>query len=90
MRWIKNSSGKEDSMLTFATISFFVVSLIVVLSCVKSFMSKNISFEFTTPDNTLILGYLGATFTSYVVRRNSRDKVNSLPTTEKKEENSDA
>ena len=57
-------------MLTFAFISFIIVSFCVVLSMFKGFVFKNFSFELTTPDTALLLGYLAATFGAYVARRN--------------------
>jgi len=67
--WIKNTKGRPDSMLTFATISFIVVSFIILLSVIKSLSIKETTINFALPDTTLVLGYLGACFSSYVVRR---------------------
>ncbi len=76
MKWMmKNSNGKKDSMLTFAFISFMIVSIVILLSVVKSFTVKGVLFEFHPPNDVLLLGYLGATFGSYVTKRYHDNKI---------------
>lgn len=70
-------------MLTFAFVSFVITSFIIVASVFKSVAFKTFSIELIQPDNTLVLGYLGAAFTSYVMRRNAKDKLDKA----KEEEN---
>ena len=67
--WIKNSKNKPDAMLTFATISFAVVTLNIFLATVGtlSFNTTNITFQHI--DSGLMAAYLGSTFTAYVSRR---------------------
>lgn len=67
--WIKNSKQKPDAMLTFATISFAVVTLNIFLATVGtlSFNTTNITFQHI--DSGLMAAYLGSTFTAYVSRR---------------------
>lgn len=77
MNWMmKNSRGNRDSMLTFAFVSFLVVSLVILLSVVKSFTVHGSTFEFHPPNDTLLLGYLSVSFTSYVTRRYTSEKLN--------------
>jgi len=78
MMWMKNSGGKPDAMFSLAVFSW-VITTILLLGTV--FQGKiqlgNISFTISSPDATLILGYLAATFSSYVIRRNKKDQINA-------------
>jgi membrane protein implicated in regulation of membrane protease activity len=56
-------------MLTFALISFLVVTFNIFLSTVGSFSAGSISVEFTALDSAVMAVYLGATFSAYVSRR---------------------
>lgn len=67
--WIKNSNGKKDSMLTFATISFFVVTLSIFLSSISEVTFGEFSITFLPLDAGLASIYIGATFTAYVTRK---------------------
>jgi len=67
--WVKNSSGKEDAMLTFATISFIIVTISVILSSIAEINFKNFHITFVPLDPSLASIYLGATFTAYVTRK---------------------
>lgn len=67
--WIKNTSGKPDAMLTFATFSFVVVTLNVLLSTFGMVSFKDFSVQFQALDSSVMGVYLGATFTAYVSRR---------------------
>tara|TARA_R100000152_G_C6705797_1_gene134412 strand:- start:419 stop:694 length:276 start_codon:yes stop_codon:yes gene_type:complete len=67
--WIKNTSGKPDAMLTFAVISFAVVTANLLLSTIGSIESDKFSIGFTAMDAGIMTAYLGATFTAYVTRR---------------------
>lgn len=76
MKWMMNNSkGKPDAMLTFAFVAFCVVSFVILGSMLKSVTHKAFEVEIATPDNTLLLGYLGATFGAYVARRNKEHVV---------------
>lgn len=80
MRWMmKNSKGKPDSMMTFAFWSFIVVSVVILLSVVKSFTFRGTTFEFHPPNDALLLGYLATCFGGYVTRRYHDDKLNKTP-----------
>ena len=70
MGWIKNSKGKRDAMLTFATIGFSVVTLNILLHMFSPICDKN----FEMMDESILTIYIGATFSSYVVRRMSDKK----------------
>jgi len=74
MKWMKNSKGNEDFLLTTAFISFVVVSACIILSLFKGFIFKNLSVEIATPDNSLLTFYLTSTFGAYVARRSMADK----------------
>mgnify|MGYP003342117904 CR=1 FL=1 len=67
--WVKNSNGKQDAMLTFATISFCIVTLSVVLSSISELKFGKFSATFVPLDSNLASIYLGATFTAYVTRK---------------------
>jgi len=67
--WIKNSDGKQDAMLTFATISFFIVTLSIILSSISEINFSNFKITFIPLDPSLASIYLGATFTAYVTRK---------------------
>ena len=69
MWWIKNTSGKKDAMLTFATFSFIVVTLNILLSSLASLTVGDKVFEFQLMDSGTMATYLAATFSAYVTRR---------------------
>ena len=82
--WIKNTSGKKDAMLTFATFSFAVVTLNILLSTISSISVGDKVFEFALMESGAMATYLAATFSAYVTRRWTDKKY--LPSEEKKEE----
>jgi len=67
--WVKNTSGKQDAMLTFAVISFAVVTTNLLLSTLGSFQGETISLTFHALDSGSMTAYLAATFGAYVTRR---------------------
>ena len=67
--WIKNTTGKQDAMLTFAVISFAVVTANLFLSTFNSIQSDTLNITFQSLDAGVMTAYLGATFTAYVSRR---------------------
>jgi len=70
MKWMmKNSAGKPDAMLTFAAISFAVVTLNLLLSSFGSFDFKELAITFNALDASVMSAYLGVAFTAYVSRR---------------------
>lgn len=72
---LTDSKGNKSVMLTFATVSFFISSLAVLMGIIKVVTIGSVHLEFGSADPTLTLGYLAACFTSYVIRRNNEDKV---------------
>ena len=76
-KWmIKNSAGEQDGTFTFATISFIIVTFCVLLGCIDQISVGQSVLKLKTPDATLALGYLAASFSTYVVRRTTKDNVN--------------
>ena len=76
--WIKNSSGKKDAMLTFATISFGIVSVNILLSTIQEIAfagGQTITFQLL--DTGTMTAYLAATFGSYVSRKWTDRKFNA-------------
>jgi hypothetical protein len=67
--WIKNTNGKSDAMLTFAAVSFAVVTLNIFLSSFDSVSFSNFNITFKALDSSIMAIYLGSTFTAYVSRR---------------------
>jgi hypothetical protein len=82
MKWmLKNSNGQPDGMFSFATVSFVVVTVVIILSMIKSFTVGSFSMQFEEPNVPLLTLYFGGAFTSYVTRRSLKEK------SEKKENN---
>lgn len=82
-RWmIKNSAGEHDGTFTFAAIAFVIVSVCLVLSCFSSIVIGSLTFNINAPPEGLLLGYLGSTYTAYVVRRNTKGKREGVVTEE--------
>lgn len=69
MIWIKNTSGKPDAMLTFAFLSFAVVTINVLLATFSSISFNGLDIKFVQMDAASMTAYLAATFTAYVTRR---------------------
>lgn len=67
--WVRNSGGRRDAMLTFATISFLVVTASILLSSISEIHIGSFRTTFTPLDPGLVSIYLGATFTAYVTRK---------------------
>lgn len=78
MWWmVKDSKGHRSATLTFAVIGMIITSLAMLISMAKSISVGGYDIVFRSIDTTLVLGYLGATVTAYIVRRNKSDQVNS-------------
>ncbi len=75
--WIKNSKGRPDSMLTFATIAFIVVTLNLFAATIGQIVTEDYTLNFIPMDSGVMGIYLGATFTAYVSRRFTDSKVQS-------------
>lgn len=69
MKWIKNTKGNPDAMLTFATLSFAVVTINILLSTLGHFEFGRLQFSFQGMDSGTMTAYLAATFGAYVTRR---------------------
>lgn len=69
MRWFKNTKGEPDAMLTFAIISFSVITLNILLSTFGTIMFNGNTITFQVLSSDIMAVYLGATFTAYVTRR---------------------
>ena len=69
MYWIKNTSGKKDAMLTFALISFMVVTVNILLSTIGSLSIADFNVTFSAMPAAEMTAYLAATFGAYVTRR---------------------
>jgi hypothetical protein len=69
MRWIKNTSGKPDAMLTFAFFAFSVVTLNILLATFGRVSYNGFELGFKAMEATTMTAYLAATFTAYVTRR---------------------
>jgi len=76
MNWmLYNSGGKKDGCWTFAVVSFVITTLMVLLSVFKSFSFMGVVIELNEPNIALLTLYFGGAFTSYVVRRHTKDNV---------------
>lgn len=74
MSWMfKNSENQHDGSFTFAVISFFVVTVAVIMSCFDHMEIGPIEVHFRSVDSALALGYLTATFSTYLVRRTTKE-----------------
>jgi len=69
MRWMKNTGGKPDSMLTFAFIAFSVVTLNILLATFGRIKFGGFELGLQSMEASTMTAYLGATFTAYVTRR---------------------
>lgn len=67
--WIKNTAGKPDAMLTFASIAFAVVTFNVLLATISTLSFQEWDISFSAMDASTLTAYLGATFGAYVSRR---------------------
>lgn len=79
--WIKNTTGKKDAMLTFATFSFLIVTLNVLLSSIDTLTVGETTVIFKALDSTVMAVYLGSTFTAYVSRRWTESKYTKVEST---------
>tara|TARA_Y100001970_G_C13657684_1_gene566711 strand:+ start:306 stop:563 length:258 start_codon:yes stop_codon:yes gene_type:complete len=69
--WIKNTNGKRDAMLTFATFAFLIVTLNILLATFGkiAYQGWGIEIGFQMIDSSLAGTYLAATLGAYVARR---------------------
>jgi hypothetical protein len=76
MIWMKNTSGKRDSMLSFAFGGFIVACVAVMVSFFEGITIGSFTLKFVTIDAShvaLLTLLLGSTLTAYVTRRNNKD-----------------
>lgn len=79
MIWVRNSLGRKDVMLTFALVSFSIVTLNILLSSFGSITFGTTVIQFQALDSAIMAVYLGATFTAYVSRRWTDQKYGPAP-----------
>ena len=75
--WIKNTSGKADAMLTFATIAFIVVIFRVVFEGLHISIGSYVNFVLQKIDDSTVLSILGPTLLAYFGRRGQSLKLDS-------------
>ena len=80
--WIKNTSGKPDAMLTFASIAFAVVTFNVLLATISALSFGEWDVSFSPMEASTLTAYLGATFGAYVSRRWTSARYDDEPNTE--------
>ena len=79
MWWMaRNSSGQRDGIFTFAVVAFIVMTCAVVFSMFESVSIMEHTFTFSEPDFSLLSVYFAGAFTSYVMRRNAKDRNESI------------
>jgi hypothetical protein len=76
---LKNSADVPSGTFTFAFVSFVVVTFCVLMSTVSTVTFGQVTISLKPVDSTLALGYLAATFSSYVVRRTTTPMVEATP-----------
>ena len=69
MIWLKNSSGEPDAMLSLTLVSFFVVSVNVILGMFTSIDWGSFHLVPKPVDMTTLALYFGLPGGAYVVRR---------------------
>ena len=74
--WIKNTEGKKDAMLSFATAAFIVVTSNILISTLGMLNIGDVKLTFEAMEASTMTAYLGATFTAYVSRRWTDKKYN--------------
>jgi len=77
MKWIKNTKGHQDAMLTFASLAFLVVTLNILLATFGSITIASFVLVFQPMETGTMTAYLAATFSAYVTRRWTDSKVKS-------------
>lgn len=82
MNWmLKNSAGKPDGVFSLVVGSWIIASVLLGLSVLDGTVKLGDLLDLTLKpvDSTLFVAYMGATFGSYVVRRNTKDKLAAAP-----------
>jgi hypothetical protein len=74
MRWIKNSAGQQDAMLTFAIGGFIVTIISIFASFIDDITVGDWSITVGKADAAMVSAFLGATLLAYVRRRDQKDK----------------
>ena len=78
MWWmVKDSKGNKSATLTFAVAGMVVSSLALLASMVKTISVGDFELAFQSVDSTLVLGYMAATVSAYIIRRNKSDQIDS-------------
>jgi hypothetical protein len=69
MKWVNNTKGRPDSMLTFALIAFLVVTLNILLATFGRISFNGFEIGLEAMSSGAMGTYLSATFGAYVARR---------------------
>lgn len=75
--WFKNSDGKPDGSWTLAVLSWMVVSFCLLVPLIETLTVKSFTLSLKPPDTTLLVAYLGTMTGNYLMRRNTKDKLNA-------------
>jgi uncharacterized membrane protein len=67
--WIKNTDGKPDAMLTFATIAFVVVIFNIFLATFGTMTIFGFTISFVAMEAGTMTAFLAPTLMAYVSRR---------------------
>ncbi len=70
MKWMLNSDGKPDFVMTLTFIAFLIVSASILIGLVESFTFFGNTVALRKLEAGEIAAYLGTLFTAYVARRN--------------------
>lgn len=78
MNWmVKDSKGNKSATLTFACVGMVISSAALILSLFNTISIGSVSVSLGDVDSTLVLGYMAATVTAYVIRRGKSDELDS-------------
>ena len=74
---LKNANNEPSGSFTFAVVSFIIVTMCVLVSPIGSITIGKMTLTFRPIDTTLALGYLAASFSTYLVRRTTVETIQS-------------
>jgi hypothetical protein len=92
-RWLKNSKGEHDAMLSFAGIGLLVSCFAILASMIDKIAFRGTEVLLKSPSEVIVGLVFGGTVTAYVMRRNKKDqfeheekmlKLGKQPTSENK------
>lgn len=73
-RWLKNSKGEHDAMLSFAGIGLLVSCFAIVASMIDKLSFRGAEIVLKSPSEVIVGLVFGGTVTAYVMRRNKKDQ----------------